>query len=109
MCFPGSSGEQLTLSGLDWSKMKTGVQVAIGKDVLLELVYLKGPCMNQTPYFVENGDGKHGRTRISPKRYPDSARVLCKVLKTGWVKVGDTVQVLANPDGPRELQIIDDS
>ena len=32
--FPGASGEQILLSGVDWSLMKTGIRVLIGKEVL---------------------------------------------------------------------------
>eukprot|EP00927_Polykrikos_kofoidii_P052027 TRINITY_DN45795_c0_g1_i1.p2 TRINITY_DN45795_c0_g1~~TRINITY_DN45795_c0_g1_i1.p2 ORF type:complete len:235 (-),score=26.80 TRINITY_DN45795_c0_g1_i1:83-787(-) len=109
-CFPGSSGEQLTLSGVDWSLMKTGVRVEIGDSLLLELTYLKGPCENQTPFFAEKGkDGKRGRLRISPKRFPDSSRILSRVLRTGSVKVGDPVRIFEHPDGKQAIMIIDDS
>lgn len=48
--FFGASGEQLTLSGVNWSLMKTGVRVSVGP-VLLEVTYLKGPCKNLDRYF----------------------------------------------------------
>lgn len=103
-CFPGSSGEQLTLSGVDWSVVKTGARVAVGNSVILEVTYLKGPCASQSPYFV---NGVEGRRRISPKRHPHSGRVLAKVLRPGRVWLGDAVCVSEHPEGPQEILMID--
>merc|ERR1719336_538072 len=105
-CFPGSSGEQLTMSGIDWSIVKTGARVTVGSTVVLEVTYLKGPCKTQSPYFV---NGAEGRRRISPKRYPHSARVLTRVLRPGRVRVGDAVCVSEHPEGPQQVVMIDNS
>ena len=99
--FYGASGEQLTLSGVDWTLMKTGVRVAIGAQVLLEVTLLKGPCKNLDRYFSCPAD----KVRIDPKKFPDSARILAKVLVPGKVSVGDEVLIFQHPDGEQPLQI----
>ena len=98
--FPGASGEQLTLKGVDWSLMKTGVRVSIG-EILLEVTYLKGPCRNMDRYFSSPQD----KTKIDPRKNPDSARVFAKVLKPGRVRVGDQVVVFEHPAGKQPVQI----
>ena len=98
--FYGASGEQLTLSGVDWSQMKTGVRVLVG-GVLLEVTYLKGPCKNLDPYFSCPAD----KQQIDPRKFGDSARVLAKVLRPGKIHLGDPVKVFQNPRGPQPLQI----
>eukprot|EP00913_Durusdinium_trenchii_P033723 g31569.t1 len=80
--FPGASGEQITLRGVDWSLVKTGVRLSVG-DLLLEVTYMKGPCKNMDRYFPSPSD----KSKIDPKKNPDSARVFAKVLKPGRVRV----------------------
>ena len=91
---PGTCGE-LTLSGVDWSVMKSGVTLSIGR-VLLEVTFLKGPCSAQQPFFASVCCGAHqidGRNRISPCTHPGDCRVLARVLRPGWVRKGDAVRV----------------
>ncbi|CAE7657379.1 ARI5 [Symbiodinium pilosum] len=99
--FPGASGEQIVLSGVAWGLMKTGARLLIGKKVLLEVTYLKGPCKKQDPNFPS----PEAKARISPTKFPDSARVLAKVLKPGRISRGDRVLVFEHPDGPQKLLI----
>ena len=99
--FPGASGEQLTISGVDWKKMKTGVRIQVGDQLLLEVTYLKGPCKNLDRFFAAPKD----KVQIDPKKSPDSARVLAKVLRPGRVSRGDHVQVFQHPEGPQALRI----
>ena len=100
--YPGASGEQLTLGGIDWSLMKTGVRLSIGPEVLLEVTYLKGPCLQLDRFFEKPSD----KTKINPAQNPDSSRVLAKVLKPGRVKVGDRVLVFEHPQGKQPLKMI---
>ena len=44
---PGSTGENLTLSGLDWDQVRPGVRLTIGPEVQLDL-----PPISQTPPYV---------------------------------------------------------
>ncbi|MBI5672635.1 MAG: methyltransferase domain-containing protein [Nitrospirae bacterium] len=45
---PGSSGENLTVSGLDWDQVRPGVRLTIGPEVQLEVTsYLRGVSMDR--------------------------------------------------------------
>lgn len=100
LCQPGRCGEQLTLAGVDWKLLKTGATVQVGKEVLLEVTFLKLPCASQAANFTSAGDGAQ---RISPQRYPDSSRVLARVLRAGFVAAGDEVRVYRSPRAAGKL------
>ena len=94
-CGVGRCGEQITVSGVDWTLFRTGARVAIGSEVLLEVTYLKPPCTQQEPNFrSEVGDGMQ---RICPTRHPDSSRAHTRVLRGGYVATGDKVAVYRSP------------
>lgn len=84
----GSAGENLTLSGLDWSAMTPGRRVRVGP-VLLELTKYAHPCSNLVPYFRQGGF-----KRISQKVHPGSGRLYARVLEEGVVRAWDPVEVL---------------
>lgn len=84
---PGSSGENLTLAGLDWALMKPGVRLTVGPDVELEVMSYTSPCSHNAQWF-HDGDYQ----RISQKKHPGWSRVYAKVLKGGVVRPGDQVE-----------------
>jgi MOSC domain-containing protein YiiM len=84
----GSAGENLTVSGIDWSAMTPGRRVRVGP-VLLELTNYAHPCRNLVPCF---SDGDF--VRISQKARPASGRLYAKVIEEGVVRPGDPVEVL---------------
>jgi MOSC domain-containing protein YiiM len=83
----GSTGENLTISGIDWPTVAPGVEMTIGAVRLLITKYVS-PCENVGPYFLD-----HDFTRISHKRHPGWSRVSARVLAGGLVRVGDPVSV----------------
>jgi MOSC domain-containing protein YiiM len=83
----GSTGENLTISGIDWPSLAPGVEMRIGEVRLLITKYVS-PCENVGPYFLN-----HDFTRISHKRHPGWSRVSARVLAGGLVRVGDPVSV----------------
>jgi len=83
--FPGASGENLTIAGLDWNEVKPGRRLKVG-DVRLEIMSYTAPCMLNAPWF-SNSDF----SRISQQKHPGSSRVYAKVLTEGVVSVGDAV------------------
>lgn len=83
----GSIGENLTVSGLDWSALGPGVRLRVGP-ALLEVTKYASPCSNITEWFLE-GD----ITRVSQKVRPGWSRVYARVLTPGRVEVGDAVAV----------------
>src|SRR5229473_2319257 len=75
---PGSCGENLTLAGLDWARLKPGGRLRIGPDVRLEATSSTDPCKHQTQWFK---DGNF--MRISQKKHPGRSRLYARVLAEG--------------------------
>lgn len=85
---PGSSGENLTLAGVDWSIMQPGVRLTIGPDVELEVTSYTAPCSHNARWFRDED-----YSRISQKKNPGWSRVYAKVLRGGLVRPGDEVRI----------------
>jgi MOSC domain-containing protein YiiM len=81
----GSTGENLTLSGLDWTAVAPGAELRIGDAHLLITKYAS-PCENIAPSFLDSDF-----TRISQKRHPGWSRVCARVLAGGIVRMGEAV------------------
>lgn len=84
----GSSGENLTLAGLDWTLVQPGVRLAIGPDVELEVTSYTTPCSHNGRWFRDED-----HSRISQKKHPGWSRVYAKVLRGGIVRPGDVVEM----------------
>jgi MOSC domain-containing protein YiiM len=87
---PGSAGENVTISGLDWAAIRPGARVLLGESVELEVTGYTTPCHKIRDSFVEGGF-----TRISQKLRPGDSRVYARVLRDGRLRVGDSVALLA--------------
>ncbi len=85
---PGSSGENLTIAGLDWPKLLPGDRLRIGDTVLLEMMSYTAPCKYNAQWFA-NGEF----SRISQKLHPGWSRLYARVLAEGIVRPGDRVTV----------------
>ena len=85
----GSSGENLTLAGVEWEMIQPGVRLAVGLAVQLEVMSYTVPCSHNAPWF-QGGDYQ----RISQKKHPGWSRVYAKVLREGLVRSGDAVAVM---------------
>lgn len=90
--YPGSTGENVTISGLDWNELKVGVCLALGDDVVIQISSFAVPCSNIAESFE---DGKFAR--ISQKTHPGESRLYARILKTGELRVGQTVRVVPQP------------
>ena len=86
--FPGSTGENLTITGLDWHRLEPGVKLAVGASVRIEIASYTPPCRKIAASFT-NGDV----SRISQKSHPGHSRLYARVLTTGRVRIGDTVAI----------------
>lgn len=88
---PGSAGENLTISGLDWSGIGPGRRFQVGDDLVMEITDTATPCSKNAQWFVD-GDF----TRMSDSKHPGSSRWYARVLTPGSVVVDDLV-VPVNP------------
>ncbi len=85
---PGSSGENLTLAGLEWSQVKPGARLTIGGTVQVEIMSYTTPCRLNGQWF-KDGDYR----RIAQDLYPGWSRLYARVLREGTVSQGDEVLV----------------
>ncbi|MGI8794100.1 MAG: MOSC domain-containing protein [Acidimicrobiales bacterium] len=86
----GSAGENLSVSGLDWSTINPGVRVLAG-DVLAEVSLWAVPCAKNSQWFVD-GDFN----RMAHEREPGISRMYAAVLRPGRVRPGDAF--IVEPD-----------
>lgn len=87
---PGSSGENLTIAGLEWAELKPGDRLRIGDAVRLEIVKYTEPCRFNAQWF-RDGDFN----RINQKKHLGWSRLYARVLAEGAVRPGDAVTVEA--------------
>ncbi|MBA5865181.1 MAG: MOSC domain-containing protein [Nitrospira sp. CR1.3] len=84
----GSSGENLTVTGIEWNELEPGTRLRIGPDVRLEVASYCAPCELNAQWFR---DGEI--SRISQKANPGWSRLYARVLRGGVVRPGDAVEV----------------
>jgi len=86
---PGSTGENLTVAGLDWGTVQVGDRLRVGEWVELQITGYAAPCSNIEASFTD-GTFK----RISEKLHPGWGRLYASVLVVGEVRAGDLVEHL---------------
>ena len=86
----GSSGENMTLAGLEWEKLKPGDLLQVGPEVRLKIMSYTSPCDKNARWFQDR-DYK----RVSQKENPGWSRLYAKVLREGVVRPGDEVTIEA--------------
>ncbi len=84
--YAGAAGENLTVSGVDWSTLRPGVRLLVG-EVLCELSVWATPCRKNDQWFIGRSD------RIDHELHPGWSRVYAWVLEPGTVRTGDAVTV----------------
>ncbi|MEZ5342973.1 MAG: MOSC domain-containing protein [Acidimicrobiales bacterium] len=85
--FAGSCGENLTLTGLDWARLRAGATLQMG-EVRCQLSAPAEPCSQLKASFVDGNVN-----RINHDRHPGFSRWYASVLIPGTVRPGDTVTV----------------
>ena len=86
--FPGSVGENVTITGVDWDTVAPGSRILLGEQVALEVTRYTEPCSNISGSFV---DGYFNR--IHQNKNAGWSRVYTRVLQTGEIKIGDKVVI----------------
>ena len=84
----GSTGENITIGGLDWRLVKSGVVLKMG-DACVEITSPAAPCATIKKSFMNDNF-----SRISEKVNPGFSRWYGRVLTEAKVEVGDEVIVL---------------
>jgi MOSC domain-containing protein YiiM len=85
--FPGSAGENVTVSGVDWSHVVPGARLRLGP-VLVEVTSYTAPCRTIRASFA-----LWRTSRISQEKHPGWSRVYARVLEVGEAAAGDPVAV----------------
>ena len=86
---PGTTGENLTLRGIDWEQVEPGAQLRLGEAVLLEITRYTTPCSTIRGSFRD-----HDSNRIHQNLHPGWSRAYAKVLSGGVIRPGDPVELL---------------
>ncbi|HEX8919969.1 MAG TPA: MOSC domain-containing protein [Pyrinomonadaceae bacterium] len=97
---PGSVGENITVRGLDWSKLEIGARLALGDEVVLEITSYTNPCNSIAASFIK-GDFR----RIAQKKHPGYSRLYARVLSTGRLRTGQEVRLLESNAGAQEKSL----
>lgn len=84
---PGTTGENLTVAGLDWASVAPGRVLRVGAaGVVLEVTSYTKPCKSIRPSFRD-----FDSRRISQEAHAGESRVYARVLREGVVRAGDAV------------------
>lgn len=86
--YPGSTGENLTVANLDWTKIDIGAQLKIGGEVIIEITSYTVPCKQIAASFLGGAFN-----RISQKHRPGWSRLYARVICEGTLIVGQTVEI----------------
>lgn len=79
---PGLAGENITLTGLAWERVRPGVHLRIG-DVLVEVSAYATPCAKNAAWF------RDGDFNVIHRRNGPVARAYATVIEPGSIAVGD--------------------
>ena len=85
---PGSAGENITVSGVDWNLVVPGRRMSVGS-AEIEITYYTTPCAKNARWFI---DGKYNR--MHAQRHPGASRVYARVVKGSSIATGDPVELL---------------
>jgi MOSC domain-containing protein YiiM len=86
---PGSAGENVTVSGIEWTRVTPGARLRIGGAVV-EITRYATPC------FKIGGSFTRGQfMRIAQAEHPGWSRACARVIDPGIVRPGDAVELLA--------------
>ncbi len=87
---PGTTGENVTVRGLDWVTIVPGVRLVLGP-VDIEITEYATPCQTIVDSFADRRS-----KRIGQKLHPGWSRVYARVLTEGILTVGDPVTVASH-------------
>jgi MOSC domain-containing protein YiiM len=88
---PGTTGENLTVAGIDWGAVRPGAELRVGT-ALLRVTAYASPCRKIGASLAGRDIGL-----LSQEVHPGWSRVYARVVRGGEVRTGDEV-ALAVPD-----------
>lgn len=88
---PGTTGENVTIRGLDWDGVVPGTTIRVG-DIMIEIAAYASPCASIRSSFADGNSN-----RISQKKHPGWSRVYASVSGEAEIRVGDPVIVISGP------------
>ena len=91
----GSTGENITIRGMDWSSLRVGMKFSIGASVI-ELSEPCAPCGKIGAYF----EGRRF-SRVDHDIQEGWSRWLARVVVEGSVSIGDSVNLVNPPPTER--------
>ncbi len=83
----GATGENLTLGGIDWTRIGPGTELSVGGSRLVVTKYVS-PCAKVSWCFLDEAFD-----RIEHRLHPGWSRVAARVVGEGIVRVGDHVLI----------------
>jgi MOSC domain-containing protein YiiM len=85
--FPGSAGENITVSGVDWSRVGPGGRFVFDGGVELEVLAFTRPCAK-----IRGSFQKGEFDRIRQEEHPGQSRVYARVVQEGEMMLGEGVR-----------------
>jgi MOSC domain-containing protein YiiM len=85
---PGSTGENITIRGIDWDLVVPKTRLQLGDEVVLEITRQTTPCTTIRGSFKDKDSN-----RIHNKVHPGWSRMYAKVLSGGTVRPGDSATI----------------
>jgi len=82
--FPGGFAENITTEGIDLLSLSLGSKLSLGQNAELEITQFGKKCHDKCEIFERIGDC------IMPRE-----GVFAKVIKAGWIRVGDVIKVIS--------------
>lgn len=86
---PGFAGENITVTGIDWSLVLPGVVLHLGSEVVAPITYDTTPCSKNAAWFLDRDF-----RRMSHELHPGWSRMYAAVTRPGTVSVGDPVRIV---------------
>ncbi len=86
---PGSTGENITIRGIDWDLVVPETRLRLGDEVVLEITRQTTPCTTIRGSFKDKDSN-----RIHQNLHPGWSRMYARVVTGGTVRPGAPVEVL---------------
>ncbi|MEO8541204.1 MAG: MOSC domain-containing protein [bacterium] len=87
----GTTGENLTLEGIDWDRIVPEIRLRIGADVVLEITRYTTPCATIRGSFKDKDSN-----RIHQNLHPGWSRAYARVINGGVIRPGDRVDLFGD-------------